>query len=607
MIALVIWALGAGVHAASAPWWIQGLLVLPAVLWAPGAPWARRLLGSGSPLQAGVDAVWISIALVVPGVCLVRWLGGGPWLLICISGIWAGLGLWLNSPEESEWTPKVLLGLGGAAVFLSLFAGAHSPRLSRGLDTWWHDTRIDARLGDSVEWSLGDGWSAEQRFGWPEDRPAALGAHLSDADGDGGTLQVQGTGTIAVLLQGPVGARITLSQGTDSWDTSETWGGSDSATIESDPVVDEAEGPVPRYQERGAAAAMLDVQPGELQIAVDSVQEPVRITVLPGRLAVDSLDVSGEARFVHYYQLLNIVENQRWAAEVLESRALTINQPPLWSYVLAVPTLLIGSDLQAAGMLFLWVLFFVAASGLALVEVAAPRAPWPAWLLPGLFAAVHGKLMLVPGSINFPDSLYAAAIVGGCAALLRQGPGRIALLCLSAGLLRYPGTVLLTLIALLLGKRTPWRGLVLLWACVGAVASLVGLGALVQGSFSEWLSILWFETIPEHYSNNPDAAPIWSRPLDFYQTWFLYMGGALVLALPLAPRNARWLASAAGVASAMLCTIDHLTTHYFLPLIALSAVAIAANSEGLKFRIFRIFAPLAALVAGGLFIVGGIV
>ncbi len=596
MIALVIWALGAGVHATSAPWWLQGLLVLPAVLWAPGAPWARRLLGSGSPLQAGVDAVWISIAFVVPGVCLVRWFGGGPWLLICTSGMWVGLGLWLNPPERSPWSRQVLLGLGGAVVFLGLFAGVHSPRLSRGLDAWWHDTRVDTRLGDSVDWSRGEGWSAERRFGWPEDQPTAKGAVLSDPDNDGGTLRIEGAGTIAVLLQGPVGARITVSQGSQV---------TDSAEIESDPVVDEAEGPVPRYQDRGAVAAVLEVQPGDLEISIDSASGSSRITVLPGRLAVDSLDLSGEARFVHYYQLLNIVENQRWAAEVLESRALTVNQPPLWSYVLAVPTLLVGTDLPAASMLFLWVLFLVAASGLALVEVAAPRAPWPAWLLPGLFAAVHGKLMLVPGSINFPDSLYAAAIVGGCAALLRREPGRIALLGLAAGMLRYPGTVLLTLIALLLGRRTPWRGLAILWGCVVGLAILIGAGALLQGSLSEWLFILWFETIPEHYSNNPDAAPFWSRPWAFYQTWFLYMGGALVLALPLATRNARWLAGAALLASAMLCTIDHLTTHYFLPLIALSAVAIAANSEGLQSRIFRVFAPLAALLAGGLFIVGG--
>ena len=81
----------------------------------------------------------------------------------------------------------------------------------------------------------------------------------------------------------------------------------------------------------------------------------------------------------------------------------------------------------------------------------------------------------------------------------------------------------------------------------------------------------------------------------------------LIFALPLATRNARWIAAAAFSYSLMLCSIDHLTTHYFLPLIALGAVAIGANSEGVNPRFLRILAPLAALLAGGLFIMAGTV
>jgi len=291
---------------------------------------------------------------------------------------------------------------------------------------------------------------------------------------------------------------------------------------------------------------------------------------------------------------------------VLESRHLTINQPPLWSYVLAVPTLLIGPELPASSLLLLWVLVLIAATGLLLIELSAPDAPWPAWALPGCFAAVHLQLMLQPGSINFPDSLYAAALLGGAASLLsRDGATRLTLLGLSAGLLRYPGTITITLWAIFLGRRTPWRSLTILWGTVLGLAALLACGAAATGQLGEWLDILYFETIPEHYANNAEAPAFWSRPWQFYKTWFAYTGGALLLVLPLASRTSRWLTGCAVAYSLMLCTIDHLTTHYFLPLVALTAAAIATNATGLKHRLLRVFLPLIALFLAGLFIMGG--
>ncbi len=596
MIPAAIWLLGCLAWLFESPWWVKGFTCVPAVLWAPGVPWARPICGSKTALQLGIDAAWISIVLAVLDITLVRTFGGGGVLLFGLSGAWLALGTWKHRDRPAlRLSRPVVSGLIFTALILSATAGTQSHRLSRGLECWWYSTQVDQLLGESIPWSKAEGWGQERRFGWPEDQPEAQGAELEDSGPAGGTIQVQESGSIAVLLQADTGSTLSLSQ-------EDTYS---SGTIQRDVTESEEEGPVARYLERGAVAVVLQVKPGPVEVKVES-QGPTRIYVLPGRLAVDSLDQSGEARFAHYYQILNIVENQRWAAEVLESRHLTINQPPLWSYVLAVPTLLVGPELPASSLLLLWVLVLLSATGLLLIELSAPSAPWPAWLLPGCFAAIHLQLMLQPGSINFPDSLYSAALLGGAASLIsRDGATRVTLLGLAAGLLRYPGTITLTLWALFLGRRTPWRSLAILWGTVLSLSALLTLGAALTGHLGEWMHILYFETIPEHYANNPEAPAIWSRPWPFYKTWFAYTGGALILALPLASRTSRWLAGCAVAYSLMLCTIDHLTTHYFLPLVALSAVSIATNATGLNHRLLRVFIPLSALFLAGLFIMGG--
>jgi len=596
MIPAAIWLVGCLAWLLDCPWWIKGFACIPAVLWAPGLPWARRLFGSKTALQLGIDAAWIAIVLAVLDISLVRLVDGGGGLLLGLSGGWLALGTWKNQNlAPMKLDRSALLGLAFTALLLTTIAGTQSHRLSRGLEAWWYSAEVDQLLGESLPWSAGEGWGQERRFGWPEDQPAAQGAELEDTGSPGGVLQIEAPGTLAVLLQGPVGATLSLSQ-----QESESF-----HVVERDVTESQEEGPVARYLERGAVAAVLQVEPGPVEVRVNAAG-PTRLYVLPGRLAVDSLDQSGEARFVHYYQILNIVENQRWAAEVLDSRHLTINQPPLWSYVLAVPTLLVGPDLPASSLLLLWVLVLLSATGLHLIDLTAPKTPWPVWLLPGCFAGIHLKLMMVPGSINFPDSLYAAALLGGLTALYeRSGAGRLTVLGLGAGLLRYPGTITITLWALLLGRRAPWRSVGILWGAVFSLSAALALGAALTGDLSEWLRILYFETIPEHYANNPEAPPIWSRPWPFYKTWFAYTGGALALVLPLASRNSRWIASCAIVYSLMLCTIDHLTTHYFLPLLALSAACIATNTAGLRHRVWQSIMAILGLILAGLFIMGG--
>ncbi len=147
--------------------------------------------------------------------------------------------------------------------------------------------------------------------------------------------------------------------------------------------------------------------------------------------------------------------------------------------------------------------------------------------------------------------------------------------------------------------RRGLRGLATLWLTVGAVAAAIGLAGLLSGQFDHWVDILWFETFPEHWDNNPEAPPIWERPPEFYLTWLRYTGWGLLFALPLAGRGARWVLGCAAAYSLFLCTIDHFPTHYFLPLVALSAVAIGANAGALRGAWRHVLPVLAILAALG--------
>ncbi len=544
------------------------LLLLPVLLLLPGLGWARRL--SNEPLQVFVDASWLSVVAMVPGVVLVKLVGGGLWTLLAwaavvgLPGLVVGWGRPLSA-RSGAWVAllSTLMAVGGWGLF-------EADRLQRPLETWWYHAGTEQLPGEAVGWSA----EGERRVGWPE-----AGAGVVEPVPE--TLRMDGEGSVLLLCEGPVGATLF------------------DAEVQTDPTEVEEEGPVPRYLERGVTGVLVDAEP-ELRIQHSGCES---LWVLPSQDAPWSVHASGELQFVHYYQILNIVENQRWSLELLQDRWLTVNQPPLWSYVLATSTVLAGGDLPGANALMLWVLVLLALSGARLLELVAPRAPMVAWALPAIFAVVHGKLMLEPGSTNFPDSLYACAFVGGLAALRQEGAWRFALLGLLAGLLRYPGTIALSLAALLAagiyGKGL--RPLALLWATVLAAAAAIGLGGLLSGQFDHWLEVLWFETIPEHYNNNGEAPPIWQRPPEFYVLWLRYTGWGLLFALPLAGRGARWVLGCAAAYSLFLCTIDHFPSHYFLPLVALSAVAIGANAGALR-GAWRHLLPALGLVAGLVFL-----
>jgi len=582
---LVVHALGAAALAIGGP--LAVLAVLGAV-WAPGLAWSRRL--SGDPLQAGIDAAWIGLLQLVLSLFVVRALAGGPWALYGLGSAWLVGGLLLRRAPLRRPEPAVLVGVGGVLLGVLAVAGGFRGELTRPLDAYWYHAAADDEGFEAVPWSAADGFGDERRLGWEE---AGAGA-VHDPDGDGGDLLLPEGGRVVLLLRGPVGASFSV--------------GDQTAIIQRDVIEAEQPEAVPRYLDHGMAGMEVRAAPGPLTIRVSS-SEAVTLYVLPGSDAVWSLDESGEVRFVHYYQLLNIVENQRWAAEFTVDRWITVNQPPLWSPLLASTVLFAGNGLVEAAGLYLLVLLLVGVSGVRVLALAAPRAPIAAWLLPGAFVAVHGKLMILPGSWNFPDSLYTAALLGGVAALFQhqRQPLRFAAMGLAAGLIRYPGTIVLTVAAALyavIWRRMPWRAVGALWGTVVGVGAVLAALAVVSGDFREWLFILWFETFPEHYHGDYAASSLLPRVPEFYGTWLRYAGFAPLLALPLAGRPSKLLWGTAVAYSTLLCTIDHFPTHYFLPLVALSGLAVAANAAALSGPVRQLPPALALAGATWFFLTG---
>ena len=170
---------------------------------------------------------------------------------------------------------------------------------------------------------------------------------------------------------------------------------------------------------------------------------------------------------------------------------------------------------------------------------------------------------------------------------------------------------------IVLGQR-PWRAIRTLWLTIAAVAAAIGVAGLIGGHFQEWLSILWFETGPEHWDNNQEAPPLLHRPLEFYGEWARYQGfgrlgsaalpvwSLMALGLLVSNKGARWVLGTALGYSLILCTIDHFPSHYFLPLVAMMGLAMALTTNQPRSRRVRETAgiaaaciPLLLLLSGG--------
>jgi hypothetical protein len=374
--------------------------------------------------------------------------------------------------------------------------------------------------------------------------------------------------------------------------------------------------PVERYWEWGSIALTSSVS---VPAGGDAL---VELRILPfepgsrGLADVAILDWSGlgsdelvqtmHARGIHHihpFQLLNITENVRWAAEVATTEVFAgrspdgtshLHQPPAWTYLYAPARQMLMPQLVVGSFLFCLLILTTVAIIMKSVEgelLQAGHAGGRIGVIVGLaiglaagFGGVqHAALIISDASMNFPDTMYAVALLGSIA-LLVAGRFRLFLLWAAlAALLRYPGAIVVALGALtFLATDKKHRALVtdaivkfVLGVCVFCGGMLIA--AVVSESLEAWLFALYFETIPEHFNNNPEALPLLERPLEFFRYWGRVGGVAMLFALPLRGALARTAFGTAILYAPFLMFIDHFSSHYFLPLIALASLAAGAN------------------------------
>ena len=131
----------------------------------------------------------------------------------------------------------------------------------------------------------------------------------------------------------------------------------------------------------------------------------------------------------------------------------------------------------------------------------------------------------------------------------------------------------------------PGLGKLLGWVLLSML--LFGMYGLYRGQLQNWLDTVAWETGPEHWHGNYDWNTLFSRIPSFYLLWLQYSGGCLFWALLALARNrqnprSRGTKAALGGAlsySFLLCTIDHQPSHYFLPLLHLSVIALLILGE----------------------------
>ena len=610
MIGLLLLACAAAAFGLDAPWWLRGLLVTPALVLGAGSGLARWLGGTQDRLAHLLHAGWLGLGLTWVDVALVRELGlrgaTAGFALLGLAALWGALGLGLarrrgaaRPTAGTRWTRLGVLGVLLCVLGVGLW---RADDVARPLDGYWFAQGADDPPQEPVDLRPGPGWAAQETVGWAE--AGALRLVPAQADPTFATVGPL-EGRVTVAVRGPVGTTLSVAGA--------------STTIARSMVEEPEEGPVRRYLERGTAALVLELDlpaGAELPLALDGPAAPDDLVVylMPGSDAVWALHAAGELRYTHYYQILNQVENQVWAQEVLVDRWFTWNQPPGWSPILATSTVLVQDDLPAAGLLLLWVLVFVGLHGVRLGALLAPAAPTTTALVPGALAAAHGLLMFEPASVNFPDSLYAAAVLATAAAVVERRPGWFGGLGAATQALRWPGTVVALLLLGVLSWSERENPLPYALRLLGLIAlgGAAALAAALTGQADDLLFILYFETFPEHWHDDYAAGSLLPRIPGFYGRWLAYTGGglalaagALLLARPGPERRAgRGLLAAALAYSALLCTIDHHPTHYFLPLVALTGPLLIAGAGATRRAVGEVLGAL-TLVGVAVFLSGG--
>ena len=136
---------------------------------------------------------------------------------------------------------------------------------------------------------------------------------------------------------------------------------------------------------------------------------------------------------------------------------------------------------------------------------------------------------------------------------------------------------------------------------------------VATGVLEDLLFILYFETFPEHWHGDYRATKLVPRVPGFYALWAVYTGGGLILASVAAVLakasetrdSLRWLVASLLGYSALLATIDHHPTHYFLPLVAGIGVAVVVASDAARTAAMRHAIPVLTLVGVASFLNGG--
>ena len=565
---------------AGAQWWVMGIVGLLCCLWVTGwgyACWLHRNTHA-SPLQLILDAGWISLVITWITISGIREMGLGShpslsWIVWVVYLLWTIGGLWLSrqhiflvpfAPREK----RALQYLFVAMVFLVVWK---ADALSRPLDGYWYAEGADDSTNQLVKVRPANFWTDIEMVGDTD-----VGAYVMKPTTPYPTLIAENKvkGRITLAVRGPLGSFIE-GKGVES--------SVRRGTVMADVVEQEEEGAVPRYLQKGVAAISLwvDLQPDEqLQLHVQGEE----VYLMASSDAVWAFHATERLRYTHYYQILNQVENQRWANEILVDRRFTWNQPPGWSPILALATILVAADMHGASAVFLHVLILIGLSSIRLSQQIAPRAQEIAWAIPAMLVLVHALLLLEPGSQNFPDSLYTASLLGVWIGLVENNPWRFAVFGLFSQALRWPGAILSTIFAVLHPKQqgfSLWKYLGYLWALILGGMLIAGM-AMLTGDADDLLFILYFETFPEHWHGNANPLALIQRIPEFFAMWSVYTGGMLLLSIPfMLHKHNKYifalLASFLGY-GLLLGTIDHHPSHYFLPLVASIGPCFIASS-----------------------------
>lgn len=493
----------------------------------------------------------------------------------------------LSAPSRQGWP----LELGLLLLTGLLLTYAHRHFIPRSLADYWYHAAAFSEVGEPPPTLETQGITLTRAGAWTSleaERPLwRLTSAQTPLELELRALSPT-TVTLRYLWQGPVDSRLTL----DCEDLRST------LTVERAPVEVAEEGPTLRYLDQGLGYLRLELPVRESRSCLLRPE-----TSAPGVI----LDVSdwpdGQVQeaaatqgwvLTHYYQLLNLAENIAWAREVLQDRWVTLNQPPLWSYVFSAILVFGHGGAWALNLFFLAQTLLTAWLAFQVVKLEHREAP--SWLLLPLLgiAASHARIIIASGSTNFPDNLYAFLVMAGLYALVSGravGYGAAATL---TTLVRYPGVAIMVLLPLLQAWFYPGRRRAVLkaaWsgaALVGVTCLGFALVGVLRGHLPEWLEILYFETFPEHFHDDYSMASLLPRPPEFYGLLLQYLGYTPAL-LVLARTRLAWLTGLGCLLyTFLLCFIDHFPSHYFVTpmyLLGVALVSTCASVEGIQQKV----------------------